>query len=89
MPVVDAAGVAAELVRQYCPGAPANVQEAAAAMVEPLIRQGGTDLQQSQLDGEMATFRDAMRADVVRRSGAAGILAAWRRPRARPIEAAS
>ena len=86
---VDIAGVAAERVRQYCPGAPANVQAVAAAMVEPVLRAGGGDTQQSQLDGEMITSRDAMRADVVRRSGAAGILAPWRRPRARPIEAAS
>lgn len=85
------ATVAAELVRQYCPAAPADVQEIAAQMVLEVLKAGsrGAVTVMSGLDGEQITRRDPMRADAVRRSGAASILAPWRRPRARPIEAAS
>ena len=82
------AAVAAELVRRYAPAAPADVQAVAAALVVPLLLVGGTDTQQSQLDGEMITTRDALRADVIRRSGAAALLCSYRRPRAFAIEAA-
>ena len=91
MAVTDAqrAAVAAELVRRYAPGAPADVQAVAAAMVVAILRgRGGSDLQQTQFDGEMITTRDALRADVIRRSGAAALLCSYRWPRAFAIEAA-
>ena len=54
-------------------------------MVARVLQSGSSGAVESSIvdAGESVQFRDPLRADVVRRSGAAGILAPWRRPRAR------
>ena len=88
-----AAETAAELVRQYAPEAPADVRATAAALVEVVLEYDANGAGAAHADlregGSGASYRDPMRADIVRRSGAAGILAPWRRPRARPIAGAT
>ena len=81
--MVDHAALAEDLCRRYAPGAPDTAIAAAASMVEQVLKAGsrGAVTLQSGLDGEQLTSRDPGRAEIVRRSGAASVLASWRRPR--------
>ena len=77
---------AKEIVDAYAPAAPEAVRLAAGHMlVGVMLRQGS--VQSAQLDGEMIT-RSPRHLAMLRVSGAAEMLSQWRRPRARPIEAA-
>ncbi len=73
MAVTDAsrAAVAAELVRQYAPGAPADVREVAAELVDKVLRSAGRGaiMQQTQFDSEMATYRDVKGGPKLDQSG--------------------
>ena len=82
------------LVERYAPGAPAAVKRSAAAMVRGALPTGADragspsppiDVSQTQDAGQAVSFRDTMRASAIMRSGAAGILAPWRQPRARKV----
>ncbi len=90
MATVDFDAVAAELVLDWCPNAPATVRNAAAALVASTLK---TELQSRssvnvdlRAGGGGSTFRDPLRAGILRRSGAAGILTPWRRPSVRTVE---
>lgn len=92
---VTLALLSVELVDDWCPSAPATVREAAAAMVAATLKAeggalGGYPAGAINVDlrdgGQGSTLRDPMRANLMMRSGAAGLLASWRVPRARVIE---
>ena len=92
---VTLATLSVELVDDWCPSAPATVREAAAALVAATLKAEGGALGgypsgvvavDTRDGGQGVTSRDPMRASVMLRSGAAGLLASWRVPRARVIE---
>ena len=78
---------ATAIVANFAPGAPGDVRTAAVDLVErsiendPLV--SGVQFADQQVDYATAG------PSIIRRCGAASILAPWRRPRARVIEAAS
>lgn len=84
------------LVEQYAPAAPAAVKRTAAAMVRSALpadaasgdRAGApkpVDVSQIQDSGQGVSYRDPARANAIKRSGAAGVLAPYRRLRARKV----
>ena len=85
MAVIDNSDAAREMIDRYAPGAPDSIKTAAENLLLPFLQQGAGDMVNIQMGGQSSTFRDAMRGDPMRRSGAAGLLSSWRVPRARPI----
>ena len=85
MAVIDNSDAARELIDRYAPGAPDSVKTAAENLLLPFLGQGAGDLINIQMGGQGTSWRDQMRADPLRRSGAAGLLSSWRTVRARPI----
>ena len=90
MATVDYDAVGAEMALDWCPHAPASIRNAAAALVASTLK---TELQARssvnvdlRAGGGGSTHRDPMRAGLMRRSGAAGLLAPWRRPSVRKVE---
>ena len=75
------------IVDNYAPDAPANVRAAAAAMVEQSMLDTPYDDEIGYDDQRTKTHNFG--ASHIRRCGASSILAPWRRPRARVIEAAT
>ena len=78
---------ASAIVSNYAPEAPADVRTAAVEMVELSMRDTPYDADTQYDDQRVSTHN--LGANIIRRCGAASILAPWRRPRARVIEAAS
>lgn len=83
----QAAAAAVLVVDHYAPGAPADVRAACASMVEQSIIDTPYDNETHFADQQTSTHN--LGPNIIRRCGAASILAPWRRPRARVIEAAS
>ena len=74
------------IVDAYAPDAPLVIRQAAGHMlVGVMLHQGSS--QTVQFEGEMIV-RSPRNLAMLRVSGAAEMLSQWRRPRARPIEAA-
>ena len=86
MALTDAALTAAAgtLVDRYAPGVPAEVRQAAVHLVAESLRQPPF-VSQIQFADQQYQFVGGM--DIIRRSGASSILASYRRPRARVLEA--
>lgn len=82
---IDNTDAASELVNRYAPAAPAPVKATAIRLLLPFLQQGAGDLINIQMGGQGTNWRDQMRGDPMRRSGAAGLLSSWRVPRARPV----
>ena len=87
MALTDAEWTAAATaaVNRYAPDAPPDVRAAAVEMVTTVL---------PEMSAQTASFADQSvtsfpGVDAIRRSGASGLLAPWRRPRARVIEAAT
>ena len=78
---------AAAMVDNYAPGAPAEVRTAAVEMVAQSIDDVPYDNETHFADQQVSTHN--LGPAIIRRCGAASILAPWRRPRARVIEGAS
>ena len=74
------------IVDAYAPDAPDAVRQAASHMLVGVMLKQGSSVT-VQLDGEMVV-RAPRHLAMLRVSGAAEMLSQWRRPRARPIEAA-
>ena len=83
----QAAAAAVLMVDNYCPEAPRDVKTAAASMVEQSILD--TPYDDETVFADQRTTTHNLGASIIRRCGASSILAQWRRPRARVIEAAS
>lgn len=87
---IDYAAVGTELVTDWCPNAPSTIRTAAAELVADTLKADQQVRSSTFVDlregGGGATLRDPMRASVMRRSGAAGILAPWRRPSVRVVK---
>ena len=89
MATIDYDAVGAEMALDWCPNAPASMRNVAAALVVSTLK---TELQARssvnvdlRAGGGGSTFRDPMRAGLMRRSGAAGVLQPWRRPTVRKV----
>ncbi len=83
----DARAAAVEIVTNYAPGAPADVRTAAVAMLVDSMLDPPYE-NDVQFDDQQVSTHNLGPAHI-RRSGAASLLAPWRRPRARVIEGAS
>ena len=81
--------IAAE-VERYAPGAPADLRSAAVELVTAHLESMDTAIGSTSFgDQSMTTHPPNLVSAVFRQSGATALLASWRRPRARVIEAAS
>ena len=85
MALTDAQATAAAnaIIDNYAPGAPADVRTAASAMLAQTIRHG-PETAQVQFSDQSVQWHNLGPA-LIRRCGAASMLAPWRRPRARAI----
>ena len=83
----QAAAAAVLMVDHYAPEAPADVRAACASMCEQSILDTPYDDETVFADQQTKTHN--LGASIIRRCGASSILAQWRRPRARVIEAAT
>ena len=83
----QAAAAAVLMVDHYAPDAPAAVRTAASSMVEQSILDAPYD-DETRFSDQVTTTHN-LGPNIIRRCGASSILAPWRRPRARVIEAAS
>jgi len=85
--VTDAARekAASEVVNRYAPTAPASVKAQATTMLAESMRIG-PETQISQGGQSVSFGPTGDRANLIHRSGASGILAPWRRPRARAVK---
>ena len=75
---------ATAIVADYAPAAPAAVRTAAVDLVESSIKQ--SPLVESVQFSDQQTEWANLGPTIIRRCGAASILAPWRRPRARILE---
>lgn len=82
----QATAAATAMVDDFAPGAPADVKTAARQMVAQTLQRDPSTTN-VQFQGRSVSWSNG--SNVLRRCGAAGILAPWRRPRARPIKAAA
>ena len=83
------AALSAEVLR-YAPGAPAELVAVAADLVIAHVQAlPATEKAVRFADQDVEYWAPGQMAAVIRMSGAAALLASWRRPRARAIEAAS
>ncbi len=82
----QADAAANEIIDNYAPGAPADVRTAAKAMLSATIR-NGPEIAGVQFADQQVDYHN-LGPTLIRRCGATSMLAPWRRPRARVIEAA-
>ena len=83
------AAVDAEIER-YAPGAPVDLRSTAAELVAAHLEAIDTAHESVGFGSQsVGSFAPSMVSAVFRASGATALLASWRRPRARVIEAAS
>ena len=82
----QARAAAVELVLNHAPGAPPDVRTAAVELLVKSIR--SDPLVASVEFADQKVDYASLGANLIRRCGASSILAPWRRPRARVIEAA-
>ncbi|MXY17104.1 MAG: hypothetical protein F4Y57_08960 [Acidobacteria bacterium] len=73
------------LVDRFAPGAPESIKTTAAKLVARSMVLG-PEVSIAHADQRIDFGGTGDRANLLRRSGAAGILAPWRRPRSRPIK---
>lgn len=83
----QATAAANAIIDRYAPGAPADVKTAAKAMLASTIRHG-PETSSVQFADQQVEWHNLGPA-LIRRCGAASMLAPWRRPRARAIGADS
>ena len=76
------------LVTRYAPDAPTEVVTAAMDLLRQAIRLP-VGVEEAAFSDQTVHYEGRAGADLLRRSGAASLLASYRRPRARVIEAAS
>ena len=81
---VQAEAAAGELVDRYCPNPdlPGDVRTAAVSLAADVLAATANDVSMTRFGSQSIMKRDPMRGGVLRRSGAAGLLAGWRIPRA-------
>ena len=86
----EALAAATEAVASYAPDAPAAIRTAAIGRLTDWIERFPADGSTAVgYDGQSLSTMQAGTVDALRASGAAELLAPWRRPRGRVIEAAS
>ena len=77
-------------VERYAPGAPADLRSTAAELVAAHLESIDTAHESIGFGSQsVGSFAPNLVSAVFRQSGATALLASWRRPRARVIEAAS
>ena len=86
--VAQAEAAARALVTRYAPDAPTDVVTAAVDLLRQAIRLP-VGVTEATYSDQQVSYEGRAGADLLRRSGAASLLASYRRPRARVIEEAS
>ena len=76
---------ATEICTDYAPGAPASVMAAAVQLLAESIKVG-PEVSDVQFADQQVSYHAGVA--MLRRCGGASLLSQWRRPRARPVEAA-
>ena len=87
MTEAQARTAASAIVSNYAPDAPADVQTAAVELLIDSLRDLPYENDTHFADQQVSTHN--LGANLIQRCGASSILAPWRRPRARVIEAAA
>ena len=85
--LAQATAAATAIVNHHAPGAPPDVKNAAVELLAASIRTG-PEIASVEFSDQKIDYQN-YGPGLIRRCGAASMLAPWRRPRGRVIEAAS